>query len=72
MDHQFNILMNGAHTHTECVPLAPARTQCFGRDSANLDKPILISVEPRTPTGCTYSLTKKEIKSATDKLAENL
>ena len=33
---------------------------------------IITKVEPRTPTGRTYSLTKKEMKSATDKLAENL
>ena len=28
------------HTHTECVPLAPARTHSLGRRSANLEKPI--------------------------------
>ena len=28
------------HTQIECVPLTPARTQCFGRSSANLENPI--------------------------------
>ena len=28
-------------THTEWVSLAPAKMECFGRSSANLEKPIL-------------------------------
>lgn len=32
---------------------------------------ILTKVEPRTPTGRTYSLTKKEMKTASDKLVAN-
>ena len=38
--HQFNIRMYGTHTYRVCIPLAPARTQCFGLSSANFENPI--------------------------------
>ena len=37
--HEFNILMNGANADCMC---ALAKTQCFGRSSANLEKPMSV------------------------------